>query len=47
VTLSVVLIATALHALWLHHEYAVPVRDAVASDGVLFALYLLVSAAHG
>lgn len=45
--LSVVLVATALHALWLHHEYAVPVRDALTSDGVLFALYLLVAAVHG
>jgi hypothetical protein len=47
VILSVAAAAALLHALWLHHEYAVPVRDALASDAVLFGLYLLVAAIHG
>jgi hypothetical protein len=47
VILSVVMVAALLHALWLHHEYAVPLRDALASDAVLFLLYLLVAAVRG
>jgi hypothetical protein len=45
--LSVAVVAAALHALWLHHEYAVPLRDALASDAVLFLIYLLVAAVRG
>lgn len=43
IDLVVAAVAAVLYALWLNHEYYVPLRDGVASAAVLFGLYLLVA----
>jgi hypothetical protein len=44
IDLVVAAVAAGLYALWLRHEYCVPVRDGFTSAVVLFGLYLLVAA---
>lgn len=43
IDLVVAAVAAGLYALWLYHQYCVPLRDGFTSAAVLFGLYLLVA----